>query len=75
MSNFKYQAIDIDKKIVEGSIEANSLREARLKICEMGLLPTDISFADYSPINSEYKSDLKKLSSLLMRLKICRMNF
>ena len=39
MSRFEYQALDKSNNVVKGSIEANSLREARLKICDMGLLP------------------------------------
>ena len=68
MSNFKYQAIDIDKKLVEGSIEASSLKDARQKICEMGLLPTKIS-TDMPQTPVKFDVDESKLSNLSLKLQ------
>ncbi len=62
MSRFEYQALDKSNNIVEGSIEANSLREARQKICDMDLLPTDIRFDGAGTLKSTFDSTLDQKS-------------
>ena len=42
MPKFKYTALKDNKQIVDGEIEANSLREAREKIRLLGFLPTKV---------------------------------
>lgn len=42
MIKFKYQALKDNKKIIEGEIEAQSLREAREQIRKLGFVPTKV---------------------------------
>ena len=62
MSNYYYQALNkADNKLVKGTIEANSLRDARQKICNMGLLPTDINLYAHNSSYDDY-CDPKSIS-------------
>lgn len=71
MSNFEYHALDKSKNIVKGSIEADSLKEARQKICDMGLLPTNICFAGsvIPASNPDPNSKNEKIGSNFLKLK------
>lgn len=42
MIKFKYQALKDNTKIIEGEVEAQSLREAREQIRKLGFVPTKV---------------------------------
>ena len=66
MAKFIYTALKDNKNIVKGEVEAESLREARIKIRELGFLPTKVytEFSDEQIETFEKKSQSVKFLSL-----------
>jgi type II secretory pathway component PulF len=54
MAKYKYKALKGNKNIVEGEVEASSLREARQLIRNLGFIPTKV----YTEIASQNTSDV-----------------
>ena len=48
MAKYKYKALENNTKIVEGEVEAQSLREARELIRKLGFIPTKV-YTEYAP--------------------------
>lgn len=69
MTVYLYTALDADKKIISGKIDASDVADARRKVRAMGLLPTSITDSDSSEAKKSNARD-KKVATLSLKEKI-----
>lgn len=74
MAKFKYQALENNTKIIEGEVEAQSLREAREQIRKLGFVPTKIYTEEAQqvsiPVNAEKIRPQTSIKHLSLAQKI-----
>jgi len=69
MTKFYYNALKNNKEIINGEIEAVDLRDARVKIRELGYLPTKIEKPENFPCGN-FVEDSAQINYLSLREKI-----
>lgn len=76
MTKYKYQALHDNTKIIEGEVEAQSLREAREQIRKLGFVPTKVYTEEVQQISTVAKTENINTQTSLKHLSLSqKINF